>query len=149
MRAVYQLDLFSLTPSSWTAADSHWTSGGTLAWWVTWTSIQKYSSSECPLPEVRRVSPAIGTERSEERSAKAGRKLQNRKVNPIQKFSKNTWKFQLPCPQSESSCWDGWVPPSSSLTAHWSYILWWSKKTTWLLLLCLTSDNTGTSPTGY
>lgn len=22
-----------------------------------------------------------------------------------------------------------WVPPSSSLTAHWNYTLWWSKKT--------------------
>lgn len=38
-------------------------------------------------------------------------------------------------PQNWSSCWGESVPPSSSWTARWSYILWWSRRCTpvWLL----------------
>lgn len=31
--------------------------------------------------------------------------------------------------QNGFSYWGEWVPPSSSLTAHWSYTPWWSRKT--------------------
>lgn len=52
-----------LTPSSWTAAGSHWTGGGTQVWWGTWTLNQKCSSSECLLPGAHRASPATWTGR--------------------------------------------------------------------------------------
>lgn len=59
-----------LTPSSWTAGGSHWTGGGTQAWWGTWALNRKCSSSACPPPGAHRASPATWTERSAGISAK-------------------------------------------------------------------------------
>lgn len=71
----------------------------------------------------------LGNKRKDLQRKVAGSALMNKKK--IQKCDnkRNLQTLPSPCPQSGFSCWDGWVPPSFSSTAHWSYILWWSKKT--------------------
>lgn len=144
--------LWLLTPSFWIAAGSRWTDGGTRAWWATWAWTQTLSSSGCRPPAARRVSPASETERSEERSADGEHRLGE--INQREETGgifRNEAELRSLFPRNWSSCWGGSIPPSSSWTARWSCILWWSRRRrpAWLLPQRSAAPAAGVHPSGY